>query len=78
MRMPGRVSDRKKHRTPCAVTIDGRRYNGFLIDYSTSGMFIQTSACPDVGQRLDLEFSLHGQQLPMHVEVVRRKRMRLR
>jgi hypothetical protein len=71
--MPGRKSDRKKHRAPCAVTLDGRRHNGFLIDYSQSGMFIQTSASPKVGQRLDLELVLGGERLPMHVEVARRR-----
>jgi hypothetical protein len=55
------------------VTIDGRRHNGFLIDYSMSGMFIQTSASPEVGQRLDLELTLRGERLPMHVEVARRR-----
>jgi len=71
--MTGRKSNRTKHRTPCAVTIDGRRHNGFLIDYSLSGLFIQTSAKPKVGQRLDLELTLRGEKLPMHVEVARRK-----
>jgi hypothetical protein len=71
--MPGRKTNRTKHRTPCAVTIEGRRHNGFLIDYSLSGLFIQTSAKPRVGQRLDLELTLHGEMLPMHVEVARRR-----
>lgn len=71
--MSGRRSNRTKHRTPCGVTIDGRRHSGFLIDYSMTGMFIQTSARPNVGQRLDLELILRGHKLPMHVEVARRK-----
>jgi hypothetical protein len=71
--MSGRRSNRTKHRTPCAVTIDGRRHNGFLVDYSMSGMFIQTSARPNVGERLDIELILRGHKLPMHVEVARRK-----
>jgi hypothetical protein len=71
--MSRRKADRTRHRAPCAVTIGGRRHNGFLIDYSTSGMFIQTSASPKVGQRLDLELTLRGERLPMHVEVVRRR-----
>lgn len=71
--MSRRKADRTRHRAPCAVTIGGRRHNGFLIDYSTSGMFIQTSASPKVGQRLDIELTLRGERLPMHVEVVRRR-----
>lgn len=71
--MPVRQSDRKRHRAPCAVTIDGRRHSGFMLDYSSSGLFIQTSASPKRGQRLDLELTLHGETLPMHVEVVRRR-----
>lgn len=68
-----RQAERTKHRAPCTVTIGGRRHNGFLIDYSTSGMFIQTSASPKVGERLDIEVTLRGQRMPMHVEVARRR-----
>lgn len=68
-----RTSDRTKHRAPCTVTIGGRRHNGFVLDLSRSGLFIQTSAQPRPGQRLDIEVVLRGETLEMHVEVVRRK-----
>jgi hypothetical protein len=73
MEMPPMKSDRTRYRAPCDITLDGRRHNGLLIDYSNSGLFIQTSASPDPGQRLDLEVKLRGETLPMHVEVVRRR-----
>jgi hypothetical protein len=68
-----RGAERTKQRAACTLTLDGRRHNGFVLDLSQSGMFIQTSATPDIGQRLDIEVVIRGETLAMHVEVVRRK-----
>lgn len=73
--MAGRVSDRTKRRTPCSFTMNGRRQNGFVLDLSRTGLFIQTSADPDPGDRLDIQVVLDDKVLPMHVEVARRKKV---
>jgi hypothetical protein len=71
----GRISDRSKQRAPCTITLDGRRHSGFVLDLSRTGLFIQTSAKPLPGQRLDIELSVRGETLRMHVEVARRKQV---
>lgn len=73
--MAGRVSDRTKRRTPCTFTLHGRHQNAFVLDLSRSGMFIQTSADADPGDRIDIEVVFDGKVLPMHVEVARRKKV---
>ena len=73
--MTGRVSDRTKRRTPCSFSMNGRRQNGFVLDLSRTGLFIQTSADPNPGERLDIEIVLDDKVLPMHVEVARRKKV---
>ncbi|MGH0030691.1 MAG: PilZ domain-containing protein [Myxococcota bacterium] len=73
--MAGRGSERTKRRTPCTFSIGGRRQNGFVLDLSQTGLFIQTSADPRPGERLDIEVVFGGQVLAMHVEVARRKKV---
>ena len=73
--MPGRGSERTRRRTPCSFRINGRQQNGFVLDLSQTGLFIQTSADPNPGQRLDIEVVFKGEVLPMHVEVARRKKV---
>ncbi len=73
--MAARFSDRNKQRAPCTITLDGRRHSGFMLDLSPTGLFIQTSAKPQPGQRLDIELSVRGETLRMHVEVTRRKQV---
>lgn len=73
--MAGRVSDRTKRRTPCSFSMSGRRQNGFVLDLSRTGLFIQTSADPNPGERLDIEIVIDDKVLPMHVEVARRKKV---
>lgn len=73
--MASHVSGRSKQRAPCTITIDGRRHSGFVLDVSRTGLFIQTSAKPKPGQRLDIELTVRGETLQMHVEVARRKQV---
>jgi hypothetical protein len=70
-----RESDRSKQRAPFTVTLNGRRHNGLLLDISRTGLFIQTSAKPEPGTRLDIEVVLDGKPVSMLVEVTRRKQV---
>lgn len=73
--MTGRIADRTKHRAPCTITAGGQRYNALVLDLSRTGLFIQTSAKPAIGDRLDIELVIHGKVAAMHVEVARRKQV---
>ena len=73
--MRGWVTGRTKRRTPCNFSIQGRRQNGFVLDISRTGLFIQTSADPAPGLRLDIDVVFNDEILPMHVEVARRKKV---
>ena len=59
---------------PCNVTLEGQQHSGLVIDVSPGGLFIQTSAKAQPGDRLDLKLSLPGetQKIPLQVEVVRK------
>jgi Tfp pilus assembly protein PilZ len=72
--MTRRAFERKKRRMPCNVTFEGRQHNGLVIDLSPGGLFVQTNAKAQPGDRLDLKLSLPGEthKLPLQVEVVRK------
>ena len=70
----GRVNDRKKRRMPCKVTVGQTHHNGLLIDLSHSGLFIQTLARANLGDKIELRFNdAEGSEIELGVEVVRRK-----
>lgn len=67
--------DRTKRRMPCNIKVGGRRYAGMVLDFSASGLFIQTTAKASPGEQLQLELSLPGEQerMGIDVEVARKK-----
>ena len=70
-----RTIDRRKRRTPCQMTGQGRRHTGLVINFSPSGLFIQTSAKAKPGDHFDLELPLSADEAPIviQVEVTRKK-----
>jgi hypothetical protein len=52
---------RTKKRLACALVIDGNRLAGIVLDLSSSGLFVQTSANPNPGTRLDVELEIPGE-----------------
>jgi PilZ domain len=69
-----RVSNRKKRRTPCLLTVGHRVHTGLVLDLSLSGLFIQTNAKTYRGERIEMELSVREDHpLDMVVEVVRTK-----
>jgi hypothetical protein len=69
-----RVSNRKKRRTPCLLTVGHRVHTGLVLDLSPSGLFIQTNAKTVRGERIEMELSVREDHpLDMVVEVVRTK-----
>ena len=49
-----RQFERARLRVPCELHLPDRRHTGFVVDVSASGLFVQTSAKPELG----IEFRL--------------------
>jgi len=68
-----RQTPRSKKRISCAITVDGHRYAGIVLDVSATGVFVQTSATPKMGSNVTLELQLSGiETLPIRARVARR------
>jgi hypothetical protein len=69
----GRVSNRRKRRIPCELWVGQREHSALVLDLSPSGMFIQTHAKAQRGERLQVRLSRENTALDLKVEVVRTK-----
>jgi hypothetical protein len=67
--MGGRVYERKKRRMPCSLIFEGRKHSGLVLDVSPGGLFIQTSAKAEPGDRLDVHLSITGEADKVHMQV---------
>src|SRR5262245_5791627 len=68
-----RIHDRKKRRIPCQLWVGKREHSALILDVSHAGLFIQTHARTQLGERLRLQFSLEDVVLELKVEVARTK-----
>ena len=70
-----RRSQRTKKRLACTPVIGGHRTAGIVLDLSATGLFVQASANPPPGAKLDLEIDIPGEsQRPLlAVRVARMK-----
>ena len=59
--MNKRREPRMKKRIACALWIKGVRQHGIVLDLSSKGLFVQTSAKPAPGETLRIELVLPGQ-----------------
>ena len=59
-----RREPRMKKRIACALWIKGVRQHGIVLDLSSKGLFVQTSAKPTPGEALRIELVLPGQTRP--------------
>ena len=71
--MDKRREARVKKRIACALFIKGVRQHGIVMDVSSRGLFVQTSAKPKPGDEARIELVLPGQSKPtvLHATVVR-------
>jgi hypothetical protein len=60
---------------PCRVLAEGRQHNGIVLDFSASGLFIQTSARLSPGARVEIDLGLPDGTAHLQIEVVRRKQV---
>jgi hypothetical protein len=67
-----RSVNRKKRRIPCHLWVGKRVHNALVLDLSPTGLFIQTHAKTNRGDRLDLRLpGIDNAMLDLVVEVVR-------
>ncbi len=59
--MNKRREPRIKKRLACALWIKGVRQHGIVLDLSSKGLFVQTSAKPSPGEAVRIELVLPGQ-----------------
>ena len=59
--MQKRREPRIKKRLACALWIKGVRQHGIVLDLSSKGLFVQTSAKPAPGEAVRIELVLPGQ-----------------
>jgi PilZ domain len=59
--MQKRREPRMKKRLACALWIKGVRQHGIVLDLSSKGLFVQTSAKPAPGEAVRIELVLPGQ-----------------
>lgn len=70
-----RQASRSKRRLVCDLVAEEGRAAGIVLDVSASGLFVQTSATPSPGSRVDVELTLPGGEQPLciHGRVARRR-----
>jgi hypothetical protein len=64
--------DRKKRRIPCTLWVGTREHNALVLDLSPSGLFIQTHAKTQRGERLRIRIH-ESTVMELEVEVARTK-----
>ena len=71
--MDKRREARMKKRLACSLTIKGVRQHGIVMDLSSKGLFVQTSAKPKPGDEVRIELTLPGQEksTQLHATVAR-------
>jgi len=70
-----RVARRAKKRLACSMVVGSQHFSGVILDLSSTGIFVQTTARPAVGESVALELGVPGrrQTLCLQAEVVRLK-----
>lgn len=70
-----RRAERTKRRMACSLLIGERRHNGIVLDFSATGLFVQTSASPPPNSVVELKLSIPGESevVPVRSIVARRK-----
>ena len=69
----GWVTNRKKRRIPCTLWVGERAHSALILDLSPSGLFVQTHAKTQRGERVRIAFSHEDVALDLKLDVVRTK-----
>lgn len=57
-----RAAKRTKRRMACRISIGGQRFSGVVLDLSSSGLFVQTTARPRAREFVSVELSVVGRR----------------
>jgi hypothetical protein len=73
--MPTQLHPRVRKRMPCEVSIGGARHQGFVLNVSRGGLYVQTSAGAEVGDVVGVDLSppAAGTSIPLEARVVWRR-----
>lgn len=52
---------------PCRVKQGPRQYSGMVLNVSRTGLFVQTSAAPEIGAEIELTLSQRTQPTPLQL-----------
>ena len=63
-----RVAKRTRRRMACRLVFGRQRFSGVVLDLSSSGVFVQTTAKPRPRDPVTLELSVPGQREPIRLE----------
>lgn len=63
-----RSAKRTKRRMACALVVGRQRFSGVVLDFSSTGIFVQTTAKPQPREAVTLELSLPGRREPIRLE----------
>jgi Tfp pilus assembly protein PilZ len=73
--MPTQVHPRVRKRMPCEVSIGDARHQGFVLNVSRGGLYVQTSAGVEVGSLVKVELTAPAstRSIPLQARVVWRR-----
>jgi hypothetical protein len=64
----GRAARRTKRRMACRLIVGSQRFSGVVLDFSSTGIFVQTTAKPSPRDPVTIELSMPGQREPIRLE----------
>ena len=63
-----RVAKRTRRRMACRLVLGHQRFSGLVLDLSSSGIFVQTTAKPRPRDPVTIELNVPGQREPIRLE----------
>ena len=63
-----RAAKRAKRRLACRLVVGGQRFSGVILDLSSSGIFVQTTARPRPREPVTIEISIPSRQEPLRLD----------
>lgn len=64
----GRTAKRTRRRMACRLVVGSQRFSGVVLDLSSSGIFVQTTAKPDPREAVTVELNVPGRRDPIRLE----------
>ncbi len=71
--MRPQAQPRFKKRVPCQVAASGRSYSGMVLNVSSGGLFVQTTAAVEPGDHVQIDLTISSEAIPLRAKVVWRR-----